>query len=125
MEDQKDADELKKDTEEGKREADELKKDADEFKNESKKNAEEGERDLDDAQKDADEAEKDADESVGFTCFWKMFLHRYRLFCIVYVGAENGDICVVYLPPLAQHYKYELIFTHSAKKSSWQPNVMT
>ena len=107
MEDQKDADELKKDTEEGKREADELKKDADEFKNESKKNAEEGERDLDDAEKDADEAEKDADESVAFTCFWKMCLHRYRLFCIVYIGAENVPIFrpgAVYLPPLAQHY---------------------
>ena len=96
MEGQNGADELKKDTEGGKREADELKKDADEFKNESKKDAEEGERDLDDAQKDADEAEKDAGGSVGFTCFWKMFLHRYRLFSIVYIGA-------VYLPPLAQH----------------------
>ena len=112
MEDQKDADELKKDTEEGKR-------DADEFKNESKKDAEEGERDLDDAQKDANETEKDADESVGFACFWKMFLHRYRLFCIVYTGAENGDIFrpgAVYLPPLAQHYHVHRDW-HDASKS--------
>ena len=45
---------------------------------------------------------------VGFACFCKMLLHHYRLFCIAYIGAENGDIFrpgAVYLPPLAQHYQ--------------------